>query len=70
MAYIEIAGIAKSFQSDRATRHVLDNVNLSVSEGEFVSVIGCTGAGKTTLLSIAAGLLALHQSPHGEEPVP
>lgn len=57
MAFLEIEGIAKSFQSDRLTRHVLHDVNLSVKEGEFVSVIGFTGSGKSTFLSIAAGLL-------------
>jgi nitrate/nitrite transport system ATP-binding protein len=57
MAFLEIEGIAKSFQSERLTRHVLHNVNLTAEEGEFVSVIGFMGAGKSTFLSIAAGLL-------------
>jgi len=34
------------------------DVNLSVSAGEFVSVVGPTGCGKSTLLNVAAGLLA------------
>src|SRR5713101_4335680 len=57
MAFIEIQNIAKSYQSESGVRHVLDNVNLSVEEGEFVSVVGYTGSGKSTFLSIAAGLL-------------
>ena len=36
----------------------LSNINLSVSEGQIVTVIGPNGAGKTTLLSAAIGLLA------------
>ena len=34
------------------------DVNLTVSAGEFVSVVGPTGCGKSTLLNVAAGLLA------------
>src|SRR5512141_3519682 len=35
----------------------VQDVSLSVAEGEFVSVVGPTGCGKSTLLNIAAGLL-------------
>src|SRR5437899_13109124 len=58
MAFIEIQNITKSFRSDTGVRHVLENVNLSVDEGEFVSVVGYTGSGKSTFISIVAGLLA------------
>src|SRR6266446_6245033 len=57
MAFIEIQKIAKSFRSETGVRHVLENVNLSVDEGEFVSVVGYTGSGKSTFISIVAGLL-------------
>jgi nitrate/nitrite transport system ATP-binding protein len=36
---------------------VLNNVNLSVAEGEFVAILGFSGTGKTTLISLIAGLL-------------
>lgn len=36
----------------------LDNVDLTLASGEFVSVIGPSGCGKSTLLEVAAGLLA------------
>ncbi|MDX1981543.1 MAG: ABC transporter ATP-binding protein [Bryobacteraceae bacterium] len=52
MAYIELKGIGKSYGS----RSVLQGVNLSVEQGEFVSIVGPSASGKTTLLSIAAGL--------------
>lgn len=35
----------------------VQNLNFSVSEGQFAAVIGPSGCGKTTLLSLAAGLL-------------
>ena len=51
MAFIEIQNIAKSFRSDTGVRHVLDNVNLSVDEGEFVSVVGYTGSGNQLVVT-------------------
>jgi nitrate/nitrite transport system ATP-binding protein len=54
MAFIELEAVNKTF----ATRDVLRNANLSVKEGEFVSIVGISGSGKTTLLKIAAGLVA------------
>ena len=59
MAFIEVQGISKTFRPvSGPSRHVLDNVTLSVEAGEFVSIVGFTGSGKSTLLKIAAGLLA------------
>ena len=57
MALIETRNITKSFRSDKGIRQVLENVNLSVDEGEFVSVVGYSGSGKSTLVAIIAGLL-------------
>jgi nitrate/nitrite transport system ATP-binding protein len=58
LAFLEIRNVSKSFRSGAATRDVLKDVNLSVGEGEFVSIVGFTGSGKSTLLNIASGLLA------------
>ena len=57
MAFLEIRNVSKSFRSGKAVREVLKDVNLSVNEGEFVSIVGFTGSGKSTLLNIASGLL-------------
>jgi putative spermidine/putrescine transport system ATP-binding protein len=50
---LQISKIGKRFGS--AT--VLDDLNLSVTKGEFVSLLGPSGCGKTTLLRLIAGLL-------------
>lgn len=57
MALIEIASVSKSFGAGPAARYVLDDIHLSVEQGEFVSIIGFMGCGKSTLLNIVAGLV-------------
>ncbi|MHA1112206.1 MAG: ABC transporter ATP-binding protein [Promethearchaeota archaeon] len=36
--------------------HILDNVNLSIKDGEYVTLVGPTGAGKTSLIGLITGL--------------
>ena len=52
MSAIEIRNINKSY----GTLKVLQDVSLSIREGEFFGLLGPNGAGKTTLISIIAGL--------------
>ena len=54
MALIELKDIGKSY----GPRNVLERIDLSIEEGEFVSVVGASASGKTTLLKIASGLVA------------
>jgi nitrate/nitrite transport system ATP-binding protein len=56
VAFIEIQGVSKSFSVNGGTRLVLEDVNLTVERGEFVSIVGFMGCGKSTFLNIAAGL--------------
>ncbi|NKC52427.1 ABC transporter ATP-binding protein [Ochrobactrum cytisi] len=51
-AYLKLDHIDKHF--DRS--EVLNDINLSISKGEFVSIIGHSGCGKSTLLNLIAGL--------------
>jgi ABC-type nitrate/sulfonate/bicarbonate transport system ATPase subunit len=47
--------IRKAFASGGGELLVLDDIDLSVADGEFVAVVGPSGCGKTTLLNIIAG---------------
>ena len=49
---LELKNISKSF----GTRKIIDKLNLSLDQGDILSIIGPSGAGKTTLLRLIAGL--------------
>lgn len=49
--------------AEYAGRRVLDNINLSLPEGELMVVLGPSGSGKTTLLNLVAGFEPCH---HGQ----
>jgi NitT/TauT family transport system ATP-binding protein len=55
-AAIDIRGLSLTFQSADAPVVALDDINLSIQRGEFVSFIGPSGCGKTTLLRVIADL--------------
>jgi NitT/TauT family transport system ATP-binding protein len=55
-AKLLVENVSKRFTSSRATVQALDDVSLTVTEGEFVCLIGPSGCGKSTLLDIMAGL--------------
>jgi len=54
---LQIIGVSKTFFPYSVNERVaLDNVSLTIDDGDFVTVIGSNGAGKSTLLSVIAGL--------------
>jgi iron(III) transport system ATP-binding protein len=57
MSFIRLVNVTKKFGEITA----LDNVNLSIENGEYICVLGQTGAGKTTLLRAIAGLTDLDE---------
>ncbi len=52
MALIELKDLEKFYESRAGRTYVLRQLNLSIDEGEFVTVMGPSGAGKSTLLGI------------------
>ena len=50
-------GVDKCYMSDIGTPvSALENINLQIDHGQFVTLVGATGCGKTTLLNLAAGI--------------
>lgn len=56
MAIIELNSVNKIYRTDEIETLALENVNIAIEKGEFVSVMGPSGCGKSTLLNIV-GLL-------------
>lgn len=54
--FLKLENVDKSFTRDSKTSNVLSDVNLSLREGEFISIIGHSGCGKSTMLNLIAGL--------------
>ncbi|WP_228644383.1 ABC transporter ATP-binding protein [Microtetraspora sp. AC03309] len=54
---LQLVGISKEFHTKRGTTLALSDINLTIHDKEFVSLIGRSGCGKTTLLRTLAGLV-------------
>ncbi len=54
---LELTQVGIEFKTPKGPFRALDDVNLKIAEGEFVSLIGHSGCGKSTVLNIVAGLL-------------
>lgn len=53
MSFLELRQVSKAY----GKTSVIEDVNLSIEEGEFVAIVGYSGQGKTTLMSLIAGLI-------------
>jgi putative ABC transport system ATP-binding protein len=53
---VEIRNLSKSYRRGNQTLAVLDDVTLTIAEGDFLALMGPSGSGKSTLLNLIAGL--------------
>lgn len=53
---VEVQNVGMKYQSLNGEITALENINFSIRNGEFVSIVGPSGCGKSTLLSIISGL--------------
>ncbi len=54
---LEIKGVYKTFNPGTVNeKHALNGIDLTLNEGDFVTVIGGNGAGKSTMLNMIAGV--------------
>lgn len=56
MKYLDVTGVGIEFDTNGTKFRALQNVNLKMNKGEFISLIGHSGCGKSTVLNIVAGL--------------
>jgi nitrate/nitrite transport system ATP-binding protein len=57
MSFLDLKSVSKAYDSAGGRSQILENINLSIREGEFVSIVGYSGAGKTTLINTISGLV-------------
>jgi NitT/TauT family transport system ATP-binding protein len=55
---LQVQHLGMVFERDGEAISVLEDINLEVSEGEFVCIVGPSGCGKSTLLNVLAGFLS------------
>ena len=55
--FIKVESAEMVFDTKKGRFHALRDINLTVTKGEFVTLIGHSGCGKSTLLNILGGLL-------------
>jgi nitrate/nitrite transport system ATP-binding protein len=60
--YLQLSKVCIDFPTKKGPFRALDQVDLKIAEGEFISIIGHSGCGKSTVLNIVAGL---HQATEG-----
>ncbi|MDH5571352.1 MAG: ABC transporter ATP-binding protein [Gammaproteobacteria bacterium] len=55
-AYLNLTKVTIDFPTEQGAFRALDDVNLNIDKGEFISLIGHSGCGKSTVLNIVAGM--------------
>ena len=58
---MSIRGVSKWFRTGKSFLHALNDIDIEIRQGEFLSLIGPSGCGKSTLLRVVGGLLAYEE---------
>ena len=68
MSLVELRNVSKSFTKGDETITPVDDVDLDIEAGEFVSLMGPSGTGKSTLLNLISGIDRIREeSPSTEQ---
>ena len=57
--YVELFNLGKTYETPKGPAVIVENFNLNIHEGEFISLLGHSGCGKSTVLTMLAGLNAI-----------
>ncbi len=57
MPALRLTGLTKTYQTDEGSFRALDDVDLTIADGDFFGLLGPNGAGKTTLISAICNLV-------------
>ncbi|MDY7029737.1 MAG: ATP-binding cassette domain-containing protein, partial [Spirochaetota bacterium] len=63
MSIVSLSRISKVYPLGKTTVNALNDIDLSIAEGDFVSIVGPSGSGKTTIMNII-GLIDTPSSGH------
>jgi NitT/TauT family transport system ATP-binding protein len=58
---VRLDGVGVAYRFEKGSYPAIERADLTVADGEFLSIVGPTGCGKSTLLNLAAGLIAPSQ---------
>ncbi len=54
--FIQISHLSKGYQEGKSFHPILKDVNIEISQGEFIAILGKSGSGKSTLLNLISGI--------------